>query len=73
MVTKYPDHGAKLTDLYDKDEDFRILCEDYLKIAQTIEKYRRDVIKNREYKNEFVQVYLDLEKEIMHLLEHQDK
>jgi hypothetical protein len=73
VVAKYPDQGAKLIELYHKDEDFRTLCEDYLNIAHKIEKYRRELIKNKEYKNEFVQVYLDLEKEIIHLLEHQHR
>jgi hypothetical protein len=73
MLAKYPDHNAKIIDLYSKDEDFRILCEDYLTIAQSIEKCRLNVIKDKEYKNEFVQVYLDLEKEIIHLLERMDK
>ena len=68
MLAKYPDHGTKLIDLYNKDDDFRILCEDYLDIAQSIEKYRQNVIKDKEYKNEFIQVYLDLEKEIIRLL-----
>ena len=49
VLAKYPDHGAKLIDLYNKDEDFRTLCEDYLNIAQTIEKFRRSELKDKEY------------------------
>jgi hypothetical protein len=69
ILKRYPDHRAKIVNLYSKDEDFRILCEDHLTIAQGIEKYRLNLLKDKEYKNEFVQAYLDLEKEIIHLLE----
>jgi len=69
MLTKYPDHSAKIIEIYSKDEDFRNLCEDFLDISLSLEKCRLNVIKGKEYKIEFEQVYIDLEKEIIHLLE----
>jgi hypothetical protein len=69
ILERYPDHNAKIIDLYSKDEDFRILCEDHFTISQGIEKYRLNVLRDKEYKNEFVRVYLDLEKEMIHILE----
>ena len=69
MLAKYPDHSAKIIDLYSKDEDFRILCEDFLEISISLEKCRLNVIKGKENKIEFEQVFIDLEKEIIHLLE----
>jgi hypothetical protein len=69
ILERYPDHSAKIIDLYSKDEDFRILCEDHLTISKGIEKYRLNILKEKEYRNEFVQAYLDLDKEIIHLLE----
>lgn len=73
MLSNYPDHSADIIALYDKDEDFRILCEDYLTIAKEIEKCRLKVIKTKEYETEFVQVFLELKKEIHHLLDRMDK
>ena len=70
ILTKLPDHSAEIIELYNKDEDFRILCEDYLASGQALEECRLNVIKDKEFENEFLQVYLELEKEIIHLLEH---
>jgi hypothetical protein len=68
MLIKYPDHSARIIELYSKDEDFRMLCEDFLDISQSLEKCRLNVIKGKEYKIEFEQVYIDLEKEIIRLM-----
>ena len=68
ILTKFPDQRTKIIELYNRDEDFRILCEDYLTSVQTLDECRQNVIKDREFENEFLQVNLDLEKEIVHLL-----
>ena len=69
ILSKFPDHRTKIIELYNKDEDFRILCEDFLTSIETLEDCRQNVIKDREFENEFLHVNLDLEKEIIHLLE----
>lgn len=68
ILAKYPDHASKIIELYKKDEDFRLLCEDWLTTAKSLEEYRLSGIKDRESENEFAQVYLELEKEISRLL-----
>lgn len=68
ILSKFPDHRNKIIELYNKDEDFRILCEDYLTSVKTIEECRQKVIEDRGVENEFLQVNLDLEKEIVRLL-----
>jgi hypothetical protein len=73
LLAKFPDHRTKIIDLYNKDEDFRILCEDYLTSVQALEECRLNVIKDKEFENEFSHVYVELEKEIIHLLERMDK
>ena len=69
ILSRFPDHRTKIIELYNKDEDFRVLCEDYLSSKETIEQCRQNVINDREFENEFLQVNLDLEKEIIHILE----
>lgn len=73
ILAKFPDQRTKIIDLYNKDEDFRILCEDYLTSGEVLEKCRLEVMKDRAFENEFSQIYLDLEKEIIHLLERREK
>ena len=68
ILKKFPDLRPKIIDFYNNDEDFRTLCEDYLTSAEALEKCRLNVIKDKEFENEYLQVYVDLEKEILHLL-----
>lgn len=69
ILTRFPEYRAKIIDLYNKDEDFRILCDDYLGSADALEECRKNVIKDKEFENEYSEVHLELEKEIIHLLE----
>jgi len=69
ILSKFPDHRTKIIDLYNSDDDFRILCEDYLTSRETLQECRQNVIKDREFENEFLKLNLDLEKEIVHFLE----
>ena len=73
VLRKFPDHTAIMIDLYCTDEDFRILCGDYLTSVQTIEECRLKVLKDRTVENEYLQVALDLEKEILCLLKRKNK
>ena len=69
ILGKFPEHSEKIIDLYNKDEDFRILCEDYITSIQAAEERRLNAIKDRKIEREFLHVNMELEKEIMHLLE----
>jgi hypothetical protein len=68
IVRKFPDHSSKIIGLYNRDDDFRILCEDYLSSIQALEECRLNVIKDKGIENEFSQVHLELEKEIIQLM-----
>jgi len=69
ILNKFPDQRPKIIDLYNYDEDFRTLCEDLLVSVETLEKCRLNGIKDKKFEDEFIQVYVELEKEIIHLLE----
>ena len=73
MLGKFPDHRGRIINLYNKDEDFRTLCEDYLASAQALEKYRQITINDKQFENDFSQIYVELEKEIIHVLASGDK
>lgn len=68
IIGKFPDQSSKIIDLYSRNEDFRILCEDYMTSMYEVEERRLNVIKNREVEQEFLKVYMELEKEIIHVL-----
>ena len=69
LLEKFPDHRSKIIVLYNTDEDFRMLCDDYFTAVQGLEKYREKGLKNKDNENEYSQIYVELEKEIIKLLE----
>ena len=74
ILGKFPEHSDKIIDLYNKDEDFRTLCEDYISSMKAAEERRLNAIMDRKIEKEFLHVNMELEKEIIHLLEvHQQK
>ena len=68
ILSKFPEHQGRLTELYNRDEDFRILCEDYLTSVEALERGRQNSIKDKEFEREYLQVFFDLEKEILYYL-----
>jgi hypothetical protein len=73
ILIKFPEHRDKMLDVYCTDDDFRILCEDYLTTVNTLEESRLKRISNQTIENEFVMLSLDLEKEIIRTLRKQIK
>ena len=67
ILTRFPDQRAKIINLYNTDDDFKTLCEDYFTSVQAIEKCRTSATKGREVENEYLHVNLELEKEILNL------
>ena len=73
VLAKFPDHSVKIKDLYDKDEEFRMLCEDYLTSKQTLEQFRTGVIKFNPYEKEFMNLSRELEQELVKILNSSGK
>jgi hypothetical protein len=69
ILSRYPDYRPKIIQFFNRDEDVRILCEDYYASASALKVSRHNTIKERDVENEYSQVYIELEKEIIHLLE----
>ena len=68
VLVKFPDHRVKITDLYDKDEEFRILCDDYLTSVQTLEQIRTGTKTTNPFENEFLDLNHELENELGKIL-----
>ena len=61
---KFPRQGHRIDQLYDKDSDFRSLCEDYLACLQSIEKYKKVSAEKQQSIKDFEGALNDLEKEL---------
>lgn len=55
--------------LYENDENFKILCDDYVISKNHIEKYKQNVLNSLLTGQEFERLSNDLEKEILSYLE----
>ena len=73
ILEKLPDHRSTITELYERNDDFRTLCEDYLTTAKGLEESRNNSIRDREMENEFAHTYLELEREIIYMLGNYSK
>jgi len=68
ILLKYPEQSVLIIDLYRKDEDFRILCEDFLGNVESLGECKLNMAKDIELESELLQLNLDLEKEIIRIL-----
>lgn len=73
VLERFPDHSIKIIDLYDKDEEFRVLCEDYLTSLKSIDQLRTGAIKTNPFEKEFMHLSLELEKELGEILNSERK
>jgi hypothetical protein len=68
LLEKFPDHRSRIIVLYYTDEDFRILCDDYLVSVQGVEEFRGNALKSKNTEIEFALVCVELEREIIKML-----
>ena len=68
ILSKFPDHRAKIMELYNQQEDFRTLCIDFLNTVQSLEECRKNSINDKEIEIEFSELFVDLEREIIRLI-----
>jgi hypothetical protein len=68
ILEKFPEYRNRIITLYDDDDDFKTLCEDYLVSMQGIEECKLNFIKDKGLESEFLEICLELEKEIIRLL-----
>jgi hypothetical protein len=68
VLEKFPDRRVKIIELYDKDEEFRILCDDYLTSLRTLEQFRSRAVKSNPFEKEFMDLRNELEKELREIL-----
>jgi hypothetical protein len=69
ILGKFPQYRSKIIYLFNKNEDFRIVCEDYIISLNALEDCRQKVIRDSEIENEYSQLFIELEKELVRLFE----
>jgi len=61
---KFPEEGERIESLYQSDEDFRALCEDYFSCLQFLHKFKNEVKEKKYSFEEYKNMQEELEKEL---------
>jgi len=61
---KFPEEGERIENLYQSDEDFRALCEDYFSCLQFLHKFKNEVKEKKYSFEEYKNIQEELEKEL---------
>ena len=64
MQDYIPDHGTTIIELYNADEDFRILCQDYLISIETL-KFKTELVDPMANDKSMSKTYFDLIKTLL--------
>jgi hypothetical protein len=69
-MERFPDHKETITKLFRKDENFRILCEDYGRCAEALRHWNQSSSREAvERRQEYSALLEDLESEILENLD----
>jgi len=64
-IDQFAEYKEVINRLYQIDDDFRALCDDYSMSKMHIEKFNAKSLEDKQRKIEYQQLALDLEKEIL--------
>ena len=66
---KFPDESERIENLYQADEDFRALCEDYFSCMQNLQKFKKEFSEKRYTLEEYRNIQTELEKELLEFIQ----
>jgi len=68
LLNRFPKYKRLLMDSYANNEAFRSTCQNYYNSVKTLEKCEHNMMKGAKSRQEYEQVYSDLENEILRSL-----
>lgn len=68
MLERFPEYREKILELFNNNEDFKSLCEDYLQCRNALGKYRDNVQEDTRSENEYCGLSHELEQEALRFL-----
>lgn len=69
MIEKFPAYRARLVDLFNGNEDFKSLCDDYWQCNYQLARLHGKVLKEARMENNYKMLRLNLEQEVLQYLE----
>jgi len=67
---RYPSHKMRIEQLYEQDEEFKSLCDDYISCLNFVKKIRERSEESKKTIEDYESIIRDLEKEIFELIYH---
>ena len=64
-ISKFAEYLDTIKMLYEVDDDFKTLCDDYLDSKKNFEKFKDQSFETKQLKQEFKRLSQNLEKEIL--------
>jgi len=68
IMERFPDQRRRIIDLFNNNEDFRTLCEDYWQSKQALLNSMSNKIEDTLLENEYSVLCLELEKEALRFI-----
>ena len=72
MIERFPAHQMKIIDLYNRDPDFRQICNDYCLSVNMLEAFKKTEPDIKKVQSDYEQVSKDLKEEILHFFENKN-
>lgn len=71
ILEGFPECRREIIELFNSNENFRSLCEDYLSCLGTLTKFQDNILRNKKMETEYKLLSLDLKQEVLHYLQKQ--
>ena len=68
MVSRFPAYKDKILEEYNKNDEFKSLCEDFYSSAISLSNFKSQVLKDKQSEQEYQKVFIELEVEILNFL-----
>lgn len=72
ILELFPAYRRKIIELYNSNEDFQLLCEDYWQCKNALSKFRQHLQEDAKTENEYMRMCEDLEHDALRFLEKID-
>ena len=63
MLERFPEYRGNIIELFNSNEDFKSLCDDYWQCKNALLKFREHVLEDAQVENEYRQLCMDLEQD----------
>jgi len=72
MIERFPAYQTRIIELYNQNQDFKQICNDYCLSINMLEAFKKTEPDFKKVQHDYEQVSDDLKKEILHFFENKN-